>query len=164
MIQTTPLRRATGWAAALCAAALCLWAPIAQADDLAQMREKVEAYSLQLAELRTADTQQATTQDLARCELWLREAQGQLAKEDEEVAARYLRRVEAGLEMLTLLIERAKADAQAFERETAAVNMEKEANQAKITLQETESREAALQKQVEDLRKTSDKMQTKEPK
>lgn len=155
-----------GWSRAVGAALVCvvaLWLPtsVAQADDLAKMRKEVETYSLKLAELRTSDSQQAVVQDLARCELWLREAQAQLAKEDEDQAERQLRRVKVSLEMLERLIAQSKADNQALERETAAVNMEKEANQAKLALQETEAREQALQKQIEDLRKTSTKMETK---
>jgi hypothetical protein len=143
------------------ALALLAFAPTsAWADELADLKQKIETSSLKLAELRAADSEQATTQDLARIELWLREAQARLANEDEDSAAYYLRRVDVGLEMTDKLIIRAKADKTTFEREAAAVNLEKESQESKLKLDQAETKEKALLLQIEELRKTAEKMKS----
>jgi hypothetical protein len=143
------------------ALALLAFAPTsAWADELADLKQKIETSSLKLAERRAADSEQATTQDLARIELWLREAQARLANEDEDSAAYYLRRVDVGLEMTDKLIIRAKADKTTFEREAAAVNLEKESQESKLKLDQAETKEKALLLQIEELRKTAEKMKS----
>lgn len=138
----------------LCAVAVLLAGQVASADDLAKMREKVEVYTLKLADLEKSDTEQTALKDIKLTERWLSEAQAQIAKEEEDIAQRYLRRVEVSLEMIALVVDAGKSEKSAFERESAAIAMEKEANEAQVLVTQTESKEKKLNQELGELRKT----------
>lgn len=141
---------------ALTMVGLLLVGSMASADDLSKMREQVEVYTLKLADLEKADKEQAALKDIKLTERWLSEAQAQIAKEEEDVAKRYLRRVEISLEMIALIIDSSKSEKVAYERESAAIAMEKEANEAQVLLTQTETKEKKLNQEIGELRKTLD--------
>ncbi len=138
----------------LCVAALLLTGAAASADDLGKMRDKVEVYTLKLADLEKSDKEQTALKDIKLTERWLSEAQAQIAKEEEDVAKRYLRRVEVSLEMIALVIDAGKSEKSAYERESAAIAMEKEANEAQVLVTQTETKEKKLNQELGELRKT----------
>jgi hypothetical protein len=123
------------------------------AQDLDQMRGQVEAYTLKLADLEKDDTEQDTLKEIKLTELWISEAQAQIAKEEEDVAARYLRRAKVSIEMITLLVDSAKAQKVAYDRESAAIAMEKEAGESQVLLTQKETQKKKLNQEIGELRK-----------
>jgi hypothetical protein len=123
------------------------------AQDLDQMRGQIEAYTLKLADLEKDDTEQDTLKEIKLTELWISEAQAQIAKEEEDVAARYLRRAKVSIEMITLLVDSAKAQKVAYDRESAAIAMEKEAGESQVLLTQKETQKKKLNQEIGELRK-----------
>ena len=122
-------------------------------QDLDQMREQVEVYTLKLADLEKSDKEQAALKDIKLTERWLSEAQAQIVKEEEDQAVRYLRRVKVSIEMIALVIDMAKAEKVAYDRESAAIAMEKEANESQVLLTQTETKKKKLNDDLKELRK-----------
>lgn len=117
----------------------------AMADELDDMKEKVQQYTLKLADLEKADVEMRAIKDIKLAQLWLNEAQAQIVKEEEDPAKLNLRRVGVALDMIAALIDRSKLEKQASDRESAAIKMEDEAREAKIALEQAEARKKQLQ-------------------
>ena len=133
----------------MAAAALLLVAQ-ASADEITELKEQVQTYTVQLAELEKADSDlQSAIKENKRTELWLTEAQAQLIKEEEDVAKRYLRRVSVSLGMIEAIIETAKVEKTAFDRESASIDMEKQAFDSKAELEKAEAKERQLMLDIE---------------
>ncbi len=131
-------------AASACSFALLLDAGHAHAQSAAKMKEQVQAYTLKLADLEKEDVEKGAIQELKLTQLWLNEAQAQLVKEEEDAAGRYLRRVEISVEMIAALIEQAKAERAANDRESVAIKLKNDMNQAKVELEQVEARKRTL--------------------
>jgi NADH dehydrogenase/NADH:ubiquinone oxidoreductase subunit G len=122
----------------------------ASAESPEEMREKVQQYTLKLADLEKADVDKGAIQETKLTQLWLNEAQAQLVKEEEDEAARFLRRVDVSLQMLDKLIKQASAEKAANTRESAAIKMEGDARQSKINHEQAETKKNQLTKQLTD--------------
>lgn len=142
--------RRAGVAALLGAAlmALVLLGSPAHAQDPAQMKQKIQSFTLKLADLEKADEDKGAIKELKSTQLWLNEAQALIVQEEEEQAAKLLRRAEVSIDMIELLIEKAKQEAKAEERESAAVKEEQAANEAKIKLEQAQARKKQLQTEL----------------
>lgn len=136
----------------MAALALCLTllsVNAAQAEDAAALKEKVTTYTVSLAKLEQADKDlQSAVEDIALARLWLDDAKTFLSKEEEDRASLYLRRVEFSLEMIENIIETAKVQKTAFDRESASLDMEKQAFEAKAALEKAELLERKLMTEV----------------
>ncbi|MEL6178044.1 MAG: hypothetical protein AAFS10_03780 [Myxococcota bacterium] len=120
----------------------------AQAQDPAQMRQKIQSFTLKLADLEKADEDKGAIKELKLTQLWLNDAQALLVQEEEEDASKLLRRAEVSIDMIEKLIIKAKEQAKAEERESAAVQMEQAANEAKIKLEQAKARKKQLQTEL----------------
>ncbi len=147
MSMTT--RRRAGLLLGLCIAVAVSASTMASADEIADLKEKVQEYTVRLGELEKKDNDlQSAIGDIKLTQLWINEAQAQIIKEEEETAKRYLRRVEISLAMIDAVIETAKVEKTAFERESAAIAMEKEAFESKANLEKAELEERKLMQEV----------------
>ena len=139
----------TAWFAIASAVLFTSFSGVAVADEITEIKEKLQAHTVRLAQLEKKDNDlQSAIEDIKLAQFWLNEAQAQLIKEEEDVAKQYLRRVEVALEMIDSIVETAKVEKTAFERESAAIAMEKEAFESKTKLDEVTLQERQLMKQV----------------
>lgn len=138
-------------AAALAALALLLLAssPALADDDVPKMRQKIQTYTLRLADLEKADDDKSAIQEIKLAQLWITDAQTQLSRDEESNAKRLIRQVEVALDLISAQIERARVEKEASNREAAAAKMEREADNARLTLDEAKARKDQLQAEVD---------------
>lgn len=131
-------------------AALALWISPVSADEITELKEQVQSLTVELAKLEKKDGDlQSAIEDIKLAQFWLNEAQAQLVEKEEDVAKQYIRRVEVSLLMIDAVIETAKVEKTAFDRESAAIAMEKEAFDAKAELEKAELLEKKLMTEIE---------------
>jgi len=129
---------------------LALLIPTASADDLAKMKDEVQQYTLKLADLEKDDEEKGAIKELKLCQLWLNEAQAQLVRDEEDLAGKNLRRVSIAVEMIAALIENAKAERSALDRESAAISMKQKMQDAKIALEQAQAEKRRLISETND--------------
>lgn len=133
---------------------LTLLLPAASAESLAEMKDKVQQYTLKLADLEKEDVEKGAIKELKLTQLWLNEAQAQLVREEEDLAGKNLRRVGIAVEMIAALIENAKAERAALDRESAAISMKQKMQDAKIALEQAQAEKRRL---ISETTETGDK-------
>jgi len=145
-----------GWkqpATILSALLVCLigLAGQASASDEADLRERIAQARERLADLRTDELADAASRDLERAAMDIDEANDFLTNRRAELAEVAVIRLENRLTLIAALIEQATVEDLANQRETASIQMTREADQAQVAYEASEARRQALRTQVSEI-------------
>lgn len=115
------------------------------------LRDRLNAAREQLADLSTQDNADVAAREVERARIDIDEASDHLSNHREELAEVSVIRLENRVKLIGAMIEQATVDAQAQERESAAIEMTREADQAQVASESAELRRARLREEVDEI-------------
>ena len=124
------------------------WLTVAEASDEGDIRARLNEARVRLAELGAEDEADAAARELGYAEIDADEVADRLTNHMTERAEVAVIRLENRVKVIEALIEQAIVDALAEERESASIEMTREADAAQVSYEATEARRSALREQM----------------
>jgi hypothetical protein len=115
------------------------------------LRDRLNTAREQLAELAADEYSHVGIREIERARIDIDEAADYLANRREELAQVSVIRLENRVKLIRALLEQAEVEALASERETAAIEMTREADQAQVASESAELRRARLREEVNEI-------------
>ena len=139
--------------ATLCGTLLLLsaLAGSATASDVEELRTRLNAAREELANAATDSMADAAALEIERARIDIDEAADRIANRLEEIAEISVIRLENRVKLINALIVQATVDSLAEERESASIEMTREADQAQVDYEGTEARRSALRDETAEI-------------
>ncbi|MBN1947423.1 MAG: hypothetical protein JW797_17260 [Bradymonadales bacterium] len=125
--------------------------PQAWAANEAELRARITTARELMAQLQTDEMVDVASLELEYARIDIDEANDQLTNRRPELAEVAVIRLENRLVLIQALIEQATVDDLADQRETATIEMTREADQAQVAYEASEARRQALRQQVAEI-------------
>ena len=126
-------------------------AALGQQAHASTLKSRITDHNMTLVDLKQRDVDGVVAKEIKLAEMWLQEAQAELAKEEEEVVEFLLRRTEEQLELITALLDQHDMEKLAKEREKAATDMQHQANEEEIALEQAKLKKQNLEERLKQL-------------
>ena len=115
------------------------------------LRDRLNGAREELAEYSAHEMADVAAREIERARIDIDEAADFLANRREELAQVSVIRLENRVKLVAALLERATVEALAEERESAAIEMTREADQAQVASESAELRRTRLREEVEEI-------------
>lgn len=123
----------------------------AGASDVEELRARLNAAREELAQSSTDPLADAAALEIERARIDIDEAADRIANRLEEIAEISVIRLENRVKLIKALIVQATVDGLAEERESAAIEMTREADQAQVDYEATEARRSTLRDETAEI-------------
>ena len=139
--------------AALCGTLFLLSGLSATADasDVEELRARLNAAREELAHSSTDPLADAAALEIERARIDIDEASERITNRLEEIAEISVIRLENRVKLINALIVQATVDGLAEERESASIEMTREADRAQVDYEATEARRSALRDETAEI-------------
>ncbi len=124
---------------------------IASASDVEQLRSRLNASREALAQFSTDPMADSAALEIERARIDIDEATERISNQLEEIAEISVIRLENRVKLIAAMIAQATVDELADERETATIEMTREADQSQVDFEATEARRSALREETSEI-------------